>query len=56
MTEFSMELSTKIYFGTGITQEALEKEKHWFCEKNILLITTGRSLIKYGYYKKKKIN
>ena len=49
MTEFSMELSTKIYFGTGITQEALEKEKHWFFEKNILLITTGRSLIKYGY-------
>lgn len=49
MTEFSMELSTKIYFGTGITQEALEKEKHWFDEKNILLITTGRSLIKYGY-------
>ena len=49
MTEFSMELSTKIYFGTGITQEALEKEKHWFDKKNILLITTGRSLIKYGY-------
>lgn len=49
MIEFSMELSTKIYFGTGITKEALEKEKCWFDKKNILLITTGRSLIKYGY-------
>lgn len=49
MTEFSMELTTKVYFGTGIIQEALEKEKRWFAGKNIMIVTTGRSLIKYGY-------
>lgn len=48
MKEFVLELSTKIYFGTNIWKEALQKEILKF-NGNVMIITTGRSLIKYGY-------
>lgn len=49
MAGFSMEFPTKIYFGTGITKEAIIQEKNRFTGRNILIITTGRSLIRFGY-------
>lgn len=48
MKEFTFELSTKIYFGTNIWKEALQKEKTRLTG-NIMIITTGRSLVKHGY-------
>ncbi|MBR5598261.1 MAG: iron-containing alcohol dehydrogenase [Lachnospiraceae bacterium] len=48
MKEFTFELSTKIYFGTNIWKEALQKEKARLIG-NIMIITTGRSLVKHGY-------
>jgi len=48
MKEFTFELSTKIYFGTNIWKEALQKEKARLTG-NIMIITTGRSLVKHGY-------
>lgn len=54
MTEFVLCLSTKVYFGTGITLKALEKEKESLFGKNIMVITTGRSLIRHGYVDKLK--
>ena len=48
MTEFTFELSTKIYFGTHIVKAALEKEKKWLADK-VMIVTTGRSLIECGY-------
>lgn len=48
MTEFTFELSTKIYFGTHIVKATLEKEKKWLTDK-VMIVTTGRSLIECGY-------
>lgn len=48
MREFVIGLSTKIYFGTHITEAALKQESRWF-QGNIMIVTTGRSLITYGY-------
>ncbi len=45
---FSFELPTRIYFGTGILEEALEKEKR-FLGKRIMIVTTGKSLVSNGY-------
>lgn len=44
-------LSTKIYFGTNIIEDALLKEKHRFLG-NVLIITSGKSLITNGYLQK----
>lgn len=51
MKEFTFELSTKIYFGTGITADAIEKEKSLF-KKNVMIVTTGGALLRLGYVKK----
>lgn len=51
MTEFTFELSTKIYFGTHIVEAALEKEKKWLTGK-VMIVTTGRSLTECGYLEK----
>lgn len=48
MTEFTFELSTKIYFGTHIVKVALENERKWLTDK-VMIVTTGRSLAEYGY-------
>lgn len=48
MKEFVFELSTKIYFGTNIWKEALQKEKTRLMG-NVMIVSTGRSLVKYGY-------
>lgn len=45
---FSLDLSTKIYFGTNVLEEALEKEQNRL-ECRILVVTTGRSLIRCGH-------
>lgn len=51
MKEFEFTLSTKIYFGTNIIENALQKEKKHFAGK-ILIVTSGKSLITYGYLPK----
>lgn len=48
MKEFEIELSTKVYFGTNICEEAINKISH-LLPKRILLVTTGRSLKKNRY-------
>lgn len=48
MKEFTFELSTKIYYGTNIIEEALKKEAHMLAGK-ILVVTSGRSLETYGH-------
>lgn len=51
MKEFEFTLSTNIYFGTNIIEDALQKEKMSF-SGNILIITSGKSLITYGHLPK----
>ncbi|WP_349946600.1 iron-containing alcohol dehydrogenase [Lacrimispora sp. BS-2] len=48
MKGFTLELPTKIYFGNNNVEEALKKENKWLTG-NIMIVTTGRSLIKFGY-------
>ena len=48
MKDFTLQLSTKVHFGTHIVRKALEQEKEWLAEK-VLIVTTGRSLSTYGY-------
>lgn len=55
MTKFEFGLPTKIYFGTGITENALRSEQRWLKEK-VMIVTTGGSLIKYGYLDRLKAN
>lgn len=43
-----MECTTKIYFGTGILEEAIRKSAEKL-KGNILIIVTGNSVKKYGY-------
>lgn len=45
---FNFALSTKIYFGTNIIKDALQKEKKYFSGV-VLIITSGGSLIANGY-------
>lgn len=48
MEGFTLEIPTTIYFGNNIVEEALKKEsKHLM--GNIMIVTTGRSLIRLGY-------
>lgn len=51
MKAFEFELSTRIYFGTNIIEDVLQKEKQLFAG-NILIVTSGKSLITYGYLPK----
>ena len=46
MNSFTLNIPTKIYFGRKILESAIAKEKF---EGNVLIVTTGRSLIKNGY-------
>lgn len=48
MREFEFEMPTKIYFGTDIIDEALQKESKRFTGR-VLVVTSGRSLMNYGY-------
>lgn len=48
MKQFTFELPTKIYYGVHILEKALLKEKELLNE-NVLIVTTGRSLIRHGY-------
>ena len=48
MQTFSFQLTTKIYFGTDITRQALEQERSRLAG-NLLIVTTGRSLISHGH-------
>ncbi|WP_312503618.1 iron-containing alcohol dehydrogenase [Lacrimispora sp.] len=48
MKEFSLELPTRIYFGNYNVEEALKIESKWLTG-NVMIVTTGRSLIKFGY-------
>lgn len=45
---FRLSITTKLYFGTDITAEALQSEKA-VIKGNILVVTTGRSLRRLGY-------
>lgn len=48
MQKFDFILETQIHFGTGILEEALNREQN-LIRGNILIVTTGRSLIRHGY-------
>lgn len=50
MQNFSLNIKTRIYFGTNITGDALAKEADNI-SGNIMIVTTGRSLERYGYVK-----
>lgn len=53
MRMYQLEIPTKIYFGRGITFQALAEEKD-FLSGNVLIVTTGRSLNRLGYVEKLK--
>ena len=48
MSEFTFNLHTKIYFGTKKKKKALMQEEY-LLNGNVMIVTTGRSLIRYGY-------
>lgn len=48
MEGFTLEIPTTIYFGNNIVEEALKKESKYLMG-NIMIVTTGRSLIRLGY-------
>lgn len=48
MQQFKLDLTMRVYFGENIALEALEKEKKIIGNRT-LLITTGRSLERFGY-------
>lgn len=50
MSEFTLEIPTKVYFGNDITEKAIEQESRWI-HGIVMLITTGRTLTKLGYVK-----
>ncbi|MBR1396792.1 MAG: iron-containing alcohol dehydrogenase [Selenomonadaceae bacterium] len=45
---FQFNIPTKIYFGENITETALNQEQK-IIKNSVLIVTTGRSLIKYGH-------
>lgn len=53
MRMYQLEIPTKIYFGRGIAFQALAEEKD-FLGRNVLIVTTGRSLNRLGYVEKLK--
>lgn len=48
MKEFQFSSPTKVYFGTDIVQKAFQSEKNYLYG-NIMIVTTGNSLIRLGY-------
>lgn len=48
MQSFEFECRTKIYFGTDILESAIQKSTD-IIKGNVLIVTTGGSLIRYGY-------
>ncbi|WMC93871.1 iron-containing alcohol dehydrogenase [Kineothrix sp. MB12-C1] len=48
MKDFILKIPTRIYFGNHNVEGALRKEEELLCG-NIMIVTTGRSLKKYGY-------
>lgn len=48
MQGFEFECRTKIYFGTDILESAIHKSAD-MVKGNVLIVTTGGSLIRYGY-------
>lgn len=48
MSLYQLNIPTRIYYGRDILQEVLVKEKERF-RGNVLIVTTGRSLIRLGY-------
>ena len=51
MVPYTLNMPTKVYFGREILKESLEKERSYF-SGNLLIVTTGRSLIKFGHLDK----
>ena len=45
---FNISLKTKIHFGTNIVEKALNDEAQNIIG-NVLIVTTGRTLVKKGY-------
>lgn len=48
MKPYHINIPTNIYFGRDIWEESL-KEIEYILNKNVMIVTTGRSLIKLGY-------
>ena len=48
MKAYRLNIPTKIYFGRNILEEAL-KEQQEFVRGTVLIVTSGRSLIRLGY-------
>lgn len=53
MRSFEFECRTKIYFGTNILESVIQKSAD-IIKGKILIVTTGGSLIRYGYLQKLK--
>lgn len=53
MNLYRLNIPTRIYFGRNIWQEALE-EQLFLLQGNIMVVTTGRSLVRLGYLDKLK--
>ena len=53
MKPYQLNVPTKIYFGRNIWKEAIHSLES-LLQGNILLVTTGRSLIRMGYVKELK--
>lgn len=53
MKPYQIQIPTDIYFGRGIWEEAL-KSIEFLIKGNVLIVTTGRSLIRLGYLEKLK--
>lgn len=51
MSEFTLEIPTKVYFRNYITTRALKAEERWV-HGTVMLITTGRTLTNIGYVEK----
>ncbi len=51
MISYKLNIPTRIYFGRDILRESLESEKDFICA-NVLIVTTGRSLYKFGHVQK----
>lgn len=48
---FSISVPTRIYFGRNSLSDAIKAEKDRLSGKNVLIVTTGRSLHRLGYIK-----
>lgn len=48
MSLYQLEIPTRVYFGRNIVNNTLKKEEKLF-QGNILIVTTGRTLIRLGY-------